>query len=116
LISVVLIGAITFLLFFPLSIVRYKPAMGMFKKWEAVVNELIPRISVILTAYNSESFLKDAFESVFRQTLQPTQIILVDDGSTDGTKDIAQSFDKKVLKIYMATQSGRRGCTKQRDS
>ena len=70
------------------------------------MNEFIPRISVILTAYNSESFLKDALESVFRQTLQPTQIVLVDDGSTDGTKDIAQSFDRKVLKYIWQPNQG----------
>ena len=38
--------------------------------------------------------------------MEPTQIVLVDDGSTDGTKDIAQSFDRKVLKYIWQPNQG----------
>ncbi|MGK2964547.1 MAG: glycosyltransferase family 2 protein [Tepidiformaceae bacterium] len=49
-------------------------------------------ISVIVPAYNGERFLRDALESVFAQTLRPDEVIVVDDGSTDGTASVAQAF------------------------
>lgn len=50
------------------------------------------RISVVIPAYNREKYLGEAIESVLGQTLPPDEIIVVDDGSTDGTAAIARSF------------------------
>jgi glycosyltransferase involved in cell wall biosynthesis len=47
-----------------------------------------PSISVIIPVYNGERFLAEAIGSVLDQTLLPTEIIVVDDGSTDGTAAI----------------------------
>lgn len=49
-------------------------------------------VTVAIPAYNSEWFLADALASVFAQTYQCHECIVVDDGSTDGTADIAASF------------------------
>jgi glycosyltransferase involved in cell wall biosynthesis len=49
-------------------------------------------ITVVITAYNSQRHLAEAIESVLRQSLAPAQIVVVDDGSTDGTAEIALSF------------------------
>lgn len=46
------------------------------------------RISVIIPVYNGERFLAEALQSVLGQTLPPDEIIVVDDGSTDGTAQI----------------------------
>ena len=52
----------------------------------------MPRVSVIIPAYNAEAFLARALRSVVAQTFNDYEIVLVDDGSTDGTAEIAQSF------------------------
>jgi glycosyltransferase involved in cell wall biosynthesis len=51
-----------------------------------------PRISVIIPAYNSAQSLSQAIESVLEQSLQDFEIIVVDDGSTDNTLEVARSF------------------------
>src|SRR5664280_3075793 len=52
----------------------------------------MPRVSVIIPAYNAEAFLARALRSVVAQTFDDYEIVLVDDGSTDGTAEIARSF------------------------
>ena len=47
-----------------------------------------PLISVIIPAFNSRDYLADALESALSQTYRPTEIIVVDDGSTDGTAEL----------------------------
>jgi glycosyltransferase involved in cell wall biosynthesis len=50
------------------------------------------KISVILCFYNEEKFLSEAVESVFSQTYPDWELILVDDGSTDGSSGVAKSY------------------------
>jgi glycosyltransferase involved in cell wall biosynthesis len=54
------------------------------------------RISVIIPAYNVEVFLSETIVSVLKQTYPVDEVIVVDDGSTDRTADIAESFDGVV--------------------
>ena len=57
--------------------------------------------SVILSNYNYEKFIGDAINSVLQQTFDEFELIVVDDGSTDGSRDIIDSFnDKRIEKIY----------------
>ena len=51
-----------------------------------------PLVSVILPVYNGERYLAEAIESVLAQTYRPVELIAVDDGSTDGTAEIAKSY------------------------
>jgi glycosyltransferase involved in cell wall biosynthesis len=55
-----------------------------------------PRISVIVPAYNSERYLGEALQSVLSQTRRPFEVIVVDDGSSDGTPSVASSFGDDV--------------------
>lgn len=48
-------------------------------------------ISVIVPVYNHAKYISQALESVFNQSLKPLEVIVVDDGSTDGSGEIAQS-------------------------
>jgi glycosyltransferase involved in cell wall biosynthesis len=52
----------------------------------------MPDISVIIPAYNAERFLAAAIDSALQQTLPATEIIVVDDGSTDGTACIVRRY------------------------
>jgi glycosyltransferase involved in cell wall biosynthesis len=61
----------------------------------------MPTITTIIPAYNQGHFLADAINSVLAQTYQDFEIVVVDDGSTDDTAAIAQSFtDPRVRYIY----------------
>jgi glycosyltransferase involved in cell wall biosynthesis len=53
-------------------------------------------ISVIIPAYNAEHYLAEAIQSSLDQTEAPKEIIVVDDGSTDRTADVAASFGAPV--------------------
>ena len=50
-------------------------------------------IAVIIPAYNSARYIGEALESVAWQTLQPSEVVVVDDGSTDCTGQVAALFD-----------------------
>lgn len=53
-----------------------------------------PLVSVLLTAYNRERYLSASIESVLGQTFQDFELIVVDDGSTDGTVHVARTYEK----------------------
>ena len=56
-------------------------------------------ISVIIPAYNQAQYLAIAIQSVLDQTFDDYEIIVIDDGSTDNTREIAQSFGEKIRYI-----------------
>src|SRR5207248_3034632 len=51
-----------------------------------------PLVSVVLIFYNAQAFLDETVQSVFAQKYKNWELILVDDGSTDGSTDIARRF------------------------
>ena len=53
-------------------------------------------VSVVMPVWNSERFVREAIESILAQTYNPLELIVVDDGSTDGSGQIARSFDQPV--------------------
>ena len=59
-----------------------------------------PLISVIVPVYNGEKHLSEAIDSILSQTYRATEIILVDDGSTDGSAQIAKRFSSAVKYCY----------------
>jgi glycosyltransferase involved in cell wall biosynthesis len=61
----------------------------------------MPRVSVILPTYNYGRFVGEAIQSVLGQTFQDFELIVVDDGSTDNTRDVVGSFtDPRLRYIY----------------
>lgn len=67
-------------------------------------------ISVLITSYNQKEYLAEAIESVLNQTLQPFQMIVVDDCSTDGSQQIIDGFQSRypdlVVPIYHPKNTG----------
>lgn len=57
------------------------------------------RVSVLLPAYNAESTLRDAVESVLAQTYRGFELVLINDGSTDGTPGIIEAFAKRDARV-----------------
>jgi glycosyltransferase involved in cell wall biosynthesis len=56
------------------------------------------KISVVIPAYNAERFMPRCLAAVFAQTLKPHEVIVVDDGSTDGTAQLAEKLGATVLR------------------
>lgn len=66
-----------------------------------------PLVSVILPTYNGAECIAEAIQSVLDQTYPNIELIVVDDGSTDGTKTIVESFsDKGVQFVAKPKNSG----------
>jgi glycosyltransferase involved in cell wall biosynthesis len=59
----------------------------------------LPCVTAIIATYNRARYLGRAIESVLDQSLRPTQVIVVDDGSTDSTSEVLERFDGKVVAI-----------------
>ena len=60
-----------------------------------------PIVSVIIPFFNTEKFIKEAIESVFEQTYDHWELLLVDDGSTDGSTQIALEYARQYPdKVY----------------
>jgi len=56
----------------------------------------IPKISIIIPTYNVEDYVKECLESVLNQTYPNTEIIVIDDASTDSTPHILNDYNEKV--------------------
>ena len=54
-------------------------------------------ISVIVPVYNVEDYLERCINSIINQTYTNLEIILVNDGSTDGSRGICKEFEKKIV-------------------
>ncbi|MGN1327118.1 MAG: glycosyltransferase family 2 protein [Clostridia bacterium] len=68
----------------------------------------MPKVSVIVPIYNVEKYLPKCLESLVNQTLEDIQIILVNDGSTDNSGQIAKEYANKYPKkiIYLEKENG----------
>lgn len=65
-----------------------------------------PLISVMIGAYNAAPYLGEAIESVFAQDYEPIELIVVDDGSTDRTAEIVESFADPRLRLIRGARRG----------
>jgi glycosyltransferase involved in cell wall biosynthesis len=65
----------------------------------SLVGPPAPLISVVIPAFNAEPFVRDAIESVLRQSYSPIECVVVDDGSFDGTGDAVAQYGGRVRLI-----------------
>lgn len=68
------------------------------------MNSLTPLVSIIIPVYNREEFIQEAVDSALTQTWDEKEIIVVDDGSTDNTSQLLQSFGNKIRTIRQNNQ------------
>jgi glycosyltransferase involved in cell wall biosynthesis len=58
-----------------------------------------PIVSIIIVNYNYGRFLREAIDSALRQTYPRTEVVVVDDGSTDNSREIIASYGSKVVPV-----------------
>src|SRR5215216_6049450 len=64
------------------------------------------RVSAIITAYNSEAFIAEAIQSILDQSRVVDEIVVVDDGSTDTTRQVVAEFADQGIKFIQQQNSG----------
>lgn len=62
------------------------------------------KVSVVIPNYNYGRFLSEAIDSVLNQTCGPQEVIVVDDGSTDESRDILDSYGAKIRVLYQKNE------------
>ena len=62
-------------------------------------------VSVIVPVYNTERYLSDCIESILNQTFSQFELILVNDGSTDGSLEICEQYARKDCRIRLVSQN-----------
>lgn len=60
----------------------------------------MPRITVTIPSYNHEKYIGHAIQSVLDQTCQDFEIVITDDGSSDGTVDVIKTFKDPRIRLY----------------
>jgi glycosyltransferase involved in cell wall biosynthesis len=69
------------------------------------VNKIKPQVSVIIPTYNRGWIIKEAIDSVLAQDYTELELIVVDDGSTDHTSDVLDSY-RDVIKVFSQKNKG----------
>ena len=62
-----------------------------------------PLVSCIVPVFNGERYLGEALDSIFAQTYQPIEVIVADDGSTDKSRSLAESYGFRLQWVSQAT-------------
>ena len=72
-------------------------------------NSSQPLISVIMPVYNADKFLREAVESILDQSLSDFELIAIDDGSTDSSPEILESFRQKDPRLIIHRNPSNQG-------
>ena len=79
-------------------------------------DEAMAKVSIIMPVYNEEQYLEQCLDSICGQTFKETEIICVDDGSTDATPEILNNYAERDHRIKIITQQNRfAGAARNRD-
>jgi glycosyltransferase involved in cell wall biosynthesis len=74
-----------------------------------------PAVSILLTTYNREAFLAASIESVLGQSYGDFELVIVDDGSTDGTVEIARGYERRDRRVRVAVNERNLGQFRNRN-
>ena len=74
--------------------------------WLHKPNDAPPLVSVSISTYNRAEYLRESLNSVLCQTMQDFEIVIVDDGSTDDTRAVVESFHDERIRYFYQDNSG----------
>lgn len=66
----------------------------------------VPAVTVLMSAYNTDKYIAEAIESVLAQTMPDFEFLIIDDGSTDRTLEVIQSFTDERIKLVSRPNKG----------
>jgi len=95
----------------PLSYLRSK----LLTKISQISPEYRDKVSIIMPVYDSEKYLGEAIESVLRQSYSNFELIIVDDGSTENSLNIAREFPKQDKRVTVIALKENQGFAKARN-
>lgn len=70
-----------------------------------------PGLSIVISSYNYGDYLGQAIDSALAQICDPLQVIVVDDGSTDQSLDIIESYGDRIERLFQSNQGQVASCT-----
>lgn len=79
------------------------------------MNNATPLVSVIMPAYNAAPFIEEAINSVISQTITDWELLVIDDGSKDDTRQIAAEFSEKDPRIQLVVNEENMGVARTRN-
>jgi glycosyltransferase involved in cell wall biosynthesis len=65
-----------------------------------------PLVSVLLPVYNGEKYLRESIQGILRQTYADFELLILDDGSTDGSREVVSSFDDARIRYFYHSNCG----------
>ena len=81
--------------------------MENFNEYKNNNNQNQPLISVVLPVYNVGNYINEALDSIFNQTIQDFEILIIDDCSTDNTLEVVHSYnDDRIVIITKEKNKG----------
>ena len=60
-----------------------------------------PKVSVLMSVYNGQAYLAQAMESILSQSLAEFEFIIIDDGSSDGSRKIIEGFEDRRVRLLV---------------
>ena len=66
----------------------------------------IPKVTVLMPAYNAENYIAEAIDSVLRQSFIDFELLIINDGSTDNTEKIIRSFTDQRIRLLNQSHQG----------
>ncbi len=76
----------------------------------------MPKVSIIMPAYNEEKHIAEAIESVIKQTYQDWELLIINDGSVDNTRTIAQQYAAEDQRIVLIDNEKNMGVVRTRNN
>lgn len=69
-------------------------------------NSKLNKVSVCIPTFNRKDYLRETLKSVYEQTFRDFEVVIVDDGSNDGTAEMVEELDFPALRYYYQTNKG----------